>query len=320
MQTAFLSTKETEAQRLLLIAAHIVNHFWQLKGFYLLPHEVDDFSGREVYFPDLSYPISFWDEAKRLSGNIPSLTIPLGANPKVITDTIKIVPDSLPDCHQAQTNWQKVEKNFWKICSTLFPDQFAKIKSIQILVTKYQRFGSFSNATDTIIILSHYQTTPADMAFCILSSIFRQKHNDAGYSWEESQATIDHLILFSPLNKLFPGWTPTLTQFRQKSGYAEESRNYFAKLGFADKINLPVTHNIFTPTEAEILKALQHGNGAVVNFETIGDIIWEEEACEKYSEWAIAQTVNRLRGKIQSLGLTSEIIQTKRGQGYYLLG
>ena len=95
-KATFLSTKETEAQRLLNIATFVVNRFWQVKGFYLLPHEIEDFTGREIFFPDLSYPKSFWDETKRLAKQ-DFQTMPLGTNPTLLASLTSLIPDSLPD-------------------------------------------------------------------------------------------------------------------------------------------------------------------------------------------------------------------------------
>ncbi len=319
-KTTFLATPETEAQRLLDIAIFIVNRFWQIKGFYLLPHDISDFSGQEIYFPDLKYPLSFWDEAKRLA-KLDTITMPLGAKKEVVDQVVKLIPATSPESNDIKTRWQKRETEFWKFCFAAFPDCFSKLNSVEVWLTKFDRLGAFNTSLYEVKVWTHFQASCGDIAEGILSSILRQKHLRDGYTWEESEAAIDNLILNSKLHQLFPKWKPTLVGLRTNSNYALESKNYFAKLGFGGNSKLVISKldTNLTLTEKEILKNLQNRNGAVVNFEAIGDIIWKDRAVEKYSEWAIAQTVHRLREKIQSLGFTSELIQTKRGEGYYLL-
>lgn len=312
MLTTFISTKETEAQRLLNIAVYIVNQFWQIKGFYLLPRDIPDFSGKEIYFPNLGYQKSFWDEAKRLT-KLDWINIPLETDKKTLDQIIKILPDQPPETKKLENAWRKVEKPFWQFCKNTFPNY--KFENFEIWVTRYGRLSSFTQNKAWI----HFKSNPEDIAEAILSGTFRRKHLKRGYTWEESEAVVDNIILDSKINRLFPNWKPTLVGLRSSSKYATESAAYFKKLGFAEKIELPVENNIFTETETQILKYLQNNAGSILNFETLGDMIWKAKACEKYSEWAIAQTIHRLRNKIQSLGLAPEIIQTKRGRGYYLL-
>jgi hypothetical protein len=304
MSTKFVCSKETEAQRLIQIAVYVVNRFWQIKGFYLLPRDIPDFSGREIYFPDFNYPKSFWDEAKRLA-KLDWVEMPLK------TKTEVQIPDPLPPIPPLESKWRKVEKQFYIFCRDTFPD--TKFENYEIWITRYNKLSSFTQNKAWV----HFEADAGDIAEAILSGTFRQKHFTDGYAWEESEAFVDNLILSSKLHKLFPGWKPTLMGMRANSKYALESKNYFTKLGYATEIKIP--ENKLTQTEAEIMARLKVNNGSVVDFETIGDIIWKEDACERYSEWAIAQTIHRLRQKIRSLGVTPEIIQTKRGKGYYLL-
>jgi hypothetical protein len=323
-KVTFIASQETEAQRLLDIAIYIVNRFWQTKGFLLLPYDVgqDKFSGREIYFPDLNYSQHFWTEAKRLAKNLDLVTMPLDVTPQIT------IPDPPPNIKELETKWRKVEKPFWDFCLKTFPDYFADLKTFEVWVTRYDRLGSFTRDHAWI----HFEAGPGDIAEAVLSGAFRQKHYADGYTWEESEAFVDNLILNSLLNKLFPGWKPTLMGLRTKglTKHAADSQGYFKKLGYAHEpifflnegqimtADQPVSQYL-TETENEIMKQLLLSPGQVVSFEKIGDIIWKDNCLENYSEWAIAQTIHRLREKILKMGITSEVVQTKRGQGYYLL-
>lgn len=332
-KTTFLSTKETEAQRLLQIAIYIVNRFWQKKSFLLLPYDTDTKStGREVYFPDLNYPKSFWDEAKRLAKTSGYISIPLETDPKIIKEIIKILPESPPETGQIISKWKATEQKFWQFCRQTFPEFFKNVKNVEIWATRYDRLSSFTVGQNNIRVWIYFQSPTGDIAEAILSAILRDEHFKNGYTWEESEAFVDNLILSTSLNKLFPNWKPTLVGLRTKESarYAADSKVYFEKLGYPSEPvfalfegqiiveNKPLVNHM-TATEGEILRELITNEGRVLSFEQIGDILWGEEAVNKYSEYAITKAMQRLREKITSLGITSEVIQTKRGQGYLLV-
>jgi hypothetical protein len=320
-KVTFVTSEETEKQRLLQIAIHIVNRFWQKKGFLLLPYDALNFSGREIYFPNLNYSKTFWGQAKQLAKNLNFVSMPLGITPQIS------LPDPLPNTKKLESKWQKVERNFWKFCLTNFPDYFFNLKTFEIWVTRYDRLSSFTRDHAWV----HFESSPGDVAEAILSGAFRQKHYEDGYTWEESESFVDNLITSSTLSVLFPNYKPTLVGVRAKevSKYVADSKAYFKKLGYMDEpvfslnegqimtADQPIAYCL-TKTENEILTQLLAAQGQIVSFETIGDIIWQEKACENYSEWAIAKTIQRLRSKISGLGITPEVIQTKRGRGYLM--
>src|SRR3989338_5406288 len=108
-KTTFVSTKGTEAQRLLDIAVFVANRFWQKKNYFLLPYDPKIFTGLEIYFPDLPYPQTFWNEAKRLA-KTDSLTMPLAANITFFP------PENPPGYQKLESAWKKIEAPFWRFC------------------------------------------------------------------------------------------------------------------------------------------------------------------------------------------------------------
>jgi len=57
----------------------------------------------------------------------------------------------------------------------------------------------------------------------------------------------------------------------------------------------------------------------VVSFDEIAEIIWGEDYYDKFSEYAITKTMQRLREKIALMGVFPQIIQTVKKSGYVLL-
>ncbi len=54
----------------------------------------------------------------------------------------------------------------------------------------------------------------------------------------------------------------------------------------------------------------------VISRDEIALVLWDKEADEKYSDWAIDQIISQLRTKLEKLGLSSAKLQTIRNRGY----
>lgn len=74
----------------------------------------------------------------------------------------------------------------------------------------------------------------------------------------------------------------------------------------------------FSKAEIKVIKALLENENEVVTKEQIGEIIWGEKVGEKYSPWAIDQTIFRMRLKFDKLNLNAEI-KTIHGRGYMFI-
>lgn len=76
-----------------------------------------------------------------------------------------------------------------------------------------------------------------------------------------------------------------------------------------------ITH-LLSAKERNILTFLVHHPNTPISREKLAPIIWPVDTDEKYSEWAIDQTIKRLRDKISKIGLPPTIIKSIRGVGY----
>ena len=59
--------------------------------------------------------------------------------------------------------------------------------------------------------------------------------------------------------------------------------------------------------------------GKIVSREEIAKTIWEQSWEDFYSDWAIDQTISRLRKKLSELDVLPQIIKTIRGRGFCCL-
>lgn len=72
-----------------------------------------------------------------------------------------------------------------------------------------------------------------------------------------------------------------------------------------------------TKNENAIYTLLLNNKGEIVTKEEIANAIWKGSNYNKYSEWAIDQTVTRLRAKLKKID-PQIVIETKRGRGLIL--
>ncbi|MDP2861148.1 MAG: winged helix-turn-helix domain-containing protein, partial [bacterium] len=83
----------------------------------------------------------------------------------------------------------------------------------------------------------------------------------------------------------------------------------------AGSINLS---NVLTKQEERTLYQLIQDKGKLLTRDKIADAVCGKNALDKYSSWAIDQTVSRLRKKLVKLGYLKDIIKTYKGKGYRL--
>lgn len=81
-------------------------------------------------------------------------------------------------------------------------------------------------------------------------------------------------------------------------------------------INEVNVSNHFSYKERRILYELWQNQNKPVNRERISEVYWQDQAEEQYSDWAIDQTISRLRKKFIKLGVSSDLIITIRNIGY----
>ena len=86
-----------------------------------------------------------------------------------------------------------------------------------------------------------------------------------------------------------------------------------------DKISLnkvPLDY-FLSRKEYRILRLLLKDRGSLVTRQQLAEVIWPDHN-EEYSDWAIDQLMTRLRKRLESLSLSSTILQSVRGKGYIL--
>jgi len=322
----------TEVNRIIFTLVQSVNRFYPKSGFLVLPYTVPN-EEKTVYLPDLGFNKQIFKRVKSLKG----LPVPVDkkfskeVEIKLINYGWKPEPKKVEEFKKA---WQKKEKIFWRYFEEIFPEVLPKIKQVEIRPTSFGTNGSFSvfSSNNGLVHLSvRFDRDISSIAETIVSSITLKKLRDKGYNWRESEAVSDFIMNTSKMKKIFPGYKGTLYSVDKKENakYTKDAQKYLNKLGITNKkifslknkqvfIDGKPINGEFTLPEKEALILLVKNKNKLCNMDQIAEAIWKQESFDRYSPWAIAKLMQRIRVKIEEAGVFPWVIQTKRREGYLL--
>lgn len=319
IKTIWKNTKETEVQRLAQIAAQIGNRFYLKNGFLVLPFLVKN-NPSTVFLPPLGYPKILFEKTASLE-----LSIPMKVPEKLLKTLSRLLSYKEINFQKQKSSWEKIEKKFWQSLFKILPEA-TKIKELEIWSTNFGSITSFHLEKNKIFVWLRKGGNISHLAEAIISAIILNKN----YFWREKEAIVDFLLKESSLARLFPKYKPTLLSLKKENKILEkESLKYLASLGvkvgeifkikrgqiFCDEKLIPL--DLFTTKERKLLKLFIKKKNNVVSFDELANPLWKDE--ERFSLWAIAKRVERLRKKFSELNLSPELLQTKRGEGYFLM-
>ncbi|MDP2860663.1 MAG: winged helix-turn-helix domain-containing protein [bacterium] len=72
----------------------------------------------------------------------------------------------------------------------------------------------------------------------------------------------------------------------------------------------------FSQRQAMVLRLLLRGDGKITSRDEVAEILWPKDAEERYSDWAIDKFIQRLRGKLEELGLNRNSLKTVHKKGF----
>lgn len=229
-----------------------------------------------------------------------------------------------PDLNYSSKFWRLISK--CKVCDLgdAFPKSAvievkSKIKAkkskrvthsgvtFELLETEYGTTGSFNKYVMTNRIGNSKQEF--EKTFTLMALLLKNKDRGeiGDIVWHKRNAVIEYIF----------------GKFKSKQSIELEkkSQTYLEKLGFKqEEIKININNPIFTKQEKDVLGALIRNSGQIITFDEVADTIWKEEADNKFSLVAIAKIIQNIRIKIRAIGINKEVIYTKRGSGYLLLG
>ena len=74
--------------------------------------------------------------------------------------------------------------------------------------------------------------------------------------------------------------------------------------------------HIFTLQEFKIISHLLKQKGAVVSRDEVANVLWGEDALDKYSDWTIDKTISTIRKKLNNIGFASSKLITLKKRGF----
>ncbi|MFH1840604.1 MAG: helix-turn-helix domain-containing protein [Candidatus Shapirobacteria bacterium] len=322
---------DTETDRIINTLHHTVNRFFTKAGFLVLPYPIPG-NGQSVYLPDLNYSFSLLKKCAQM----PPL-IPMPAAPMVV----KLLKKQLlawgwqseeAAVNQFKKNWQKTAPQFWTYFNHFFPH--LKLQKLLIQPTSFGSLSSFDLKDDQLSVYVRLDMNLGHLAEAVVSGalMHRLSNRGRGYNWSEKEAFVDILLTQSSFAQLFPEYSPTLSLINQKENarLSLENQKYQQKLGINNQSLFDIKNdqliimakpvkNTFSEVEQKLLKTLIQRKNQLCSFDSLAEVIWPNESEKKFSYWAIAKTIQRLRDKLELLGINPAVIQTRRKQGYMLV-
>jgi len=161
------------------------------------------------------------------------------------------------------------------------------------------------------------------------TSIILYISKDVGVTWTKREALMDFIMTRSVMKRLFPEFKPVFAQLsRIPMKWRVYSEKYVQELGIdttkpdlevkAGKIMIKgvMVGKELTKLEKQAIRLLIDHLGDLVTYDEIADKVWGEGEFKSF--WAINKLVERMRPKLEKLGIDGKRIESVRGQGYLL--
>lgn len=331
-------SKENEAKRLIHCAHQIATGFYKANDIPVLPYTGKPQLQGCAVFTDLPYKEikRFWEIARKTD----VYTLPIILDSKIeksLTEFLKNIP--VPRFQKTQLVWEKASNEVISEIYKLLPDKYNAIKKITIYPTILGTTCSVNwplkFPSKFIIYLREDQGIWAITEMLLTALTRSDVYKNLEGSWSESEIIVDFLLTQTSLKNVLEKYEkddsffPTVKSLRdkQKGKLLKESDEFYKKLG------LPFNHDLIelkndtihilgrpalnlTQKEQLLLKSLIGKKGGILTFDEAGDLIFQNE--DNFSLWAIAKTLQRVRGKLEENGVSGSFIQTVRNEGYYL--
>lgn len=327
---------EHEAERILEMSLKIKNGFYHLHHFLPLPFDLINKrsdTSHHVYLPDLPYAKipRYWESAGQVGESYPLKHLGPISDQLVQYLTLLRLPSLDNQSIQADSKAYLPKVISW--LSHTFPN-LPLPETILIHPSYFGTSGSFffNQELKTVVLYLRHDQGIYPLVEILLTALLRPHAGKTLYTdWEKTEYLVDYLLIESNLKELLPAhssWTPTTIPPHYSLSLIKESTDFVKKIGLSDHVEcqfslqgetiyfnkVPLTD--FSTSQFALLKALITRSPAPLSIDEIADLIFTKE--EKFSLSAIGKTIERLRKKLTSLGISSSYIATASGVGYYL--
>lgn len=318
---SFVSSPETEKERLLHACENVASGFYQRHGFLTSPEVIKGYKEWAIVIPDVLQGVDgkFWQDSYKYGVNM-SKTITQRMYKQ--TNGVKLEPSSNKLIETFKNDWQKYNDVFWKELIKIFPKEIKWIGSVEVRITKIGSLSShylLHRENGEKLVINLREDAPVhEIANLIILSLIFPLSEELGLTFTKRQALRNFVMSRPPFKKLFPEFKPKLYETPKiPVRLKQNSDEYIKHLGIPNIVD-PIKEinknmSIFGAKENKLLNELIRSNGEVLTYDFIADLIWGEGRFKSY--WAINKLVQRIKKKIKKLNINLKI-QGVRGIGY----
>lgn len=296
------------------------------KGNYVVLPKLMRKNPLSVHFPKFPYSHRFWklithQERYGVPGPFPTLAM---------REVLSFLSDyQAPDTDGQKELWYQKVRQFTRTVSDVLDTSslFENIGSIRILITEFGAIGSFSVIPQvarkwTLVCTWRTDTDLTDLFRTILQAFILTRQGsgqrvDVGaLGWFEREAILRFLLTQTKL-KLYAS-SKRLTKPTER--LIRESGRYLASLGFPVQWHIdPSFANQLTNQERVLWTYLLAKTNHIVSFDEVANVVWQSDADEKFSLYALAKLVENIRRKLRNFGIHHNVLLTIRRQGYMVV-
>lgn len=218
--------------------------------------------------------------------------------------------------------WKKIENNFWDELERYFPRVSSDHGKLEVRITRYGTVSSGAtignHEADKVVYYLRSDVDMSHLAAIIINKILHSERKGLGITWTKREALMDFVMTRPAMKKLFPKFHPIMNQLsRVPARVRKESEQYLRELGIPHKTGeFDFAKSDLSVLEKKIMKLLSEHQGELVSYDELADAVWGVGEFKTF--WAINKLVERMRTKLDKLGMDGERVKSVRGQGYLL--
>ncbi len=317
---SFVSSPESEKERLLYALESVANGFYTRHGYLVLPKPAKGYERYTVVIPEVAKNFSnlFWKDAEKYGGLMPKIITKRMRNE---AKNINLPQVSINKTNDFKNKWFEIEDNALLAIKKYFPNEIKWVKSVEVKLTK---IGSGSahyllvkrKNQHLSMAIREDMTTDQIVNLFVLALIYPLE-KELHLSFTHRQTLRNFILSRKEFKKIINLKPELFDNIKIPISLRRKSDEYIKYLGIpniVDPIKL-ITKNleVFGVKEVKILKELISKKGEILSYDDIADLVWGEGKFKSY--WAINKLVQRINKKIKKLNITFEI-KGVRGVGY----
>lgn len=318
---SFVSSPETEKERLLYACENVASGFYQRHGFLTSSAAIKNYNGWIIVIPPEIRGVDekFWQDSYKYGLNMRK---EITKHMYQQSENIKLEPSSKKLVEFFKNDWQKYNNKFWLELEKIFPNEIRWIGSVEVRITKIGSLSShylLNKLKGEKLVINLREDAPIhEIANLIILALIFPLSDEIGLTFTKRQALRNFIMTRPAFKKLFPDFKPKLydtvkipLKLRQKS---DDYIKYLGIPNIVDPVKLIYENiNVFGAKEAKILKEIISKNGEILTYDDLADLIWGEGRFKSY--WAINKIIQRINKKVKKLDIIFEI-KGVRGVGY----